>query len=95
MNARICLVRSGHLGDVLLSEPIAECFVRNGFETHLCTNSIDIGLCLDSYSVVRPYEDYLEGRLHGYDRIHLLRYEMHHCAHHLDAYADDAGVAFR
>lgn len=95
MRGRVCVVRSGHLGDVVLSEPVAAALVEEGWEVHLCTAFTDVGACLDSYSVVRPFRDYLEGTLTGYERIHLLRYELLPRSHHLDAYAVDAGVTLR
>jgi hypothetical protein len=92
MSSTICIVRKGHLGDVVLTEPIAAAFRHIGWDVHLCTDCCDIGLCLATYTTVRPFDDYLSGRLSGYDRIHVLRYELHRRTHHLDAYAADAGV---
>ena len=77
---------------MLLSEPVAASFCQKGFEVHLSTECLNIGLCLESYSRVRPFSDYIDGRLQGYERIHVMRYEMHQRMHLLDAFAADAGI---
>lgn len=92
MKERVCIVRKGHMGDVILSEPIAASLIEMGSSVSLCTEYEQVGRLLSSYSTVHPYADFIEDRLGGYDRVHVLRYELHPHSHYLDAYSDDIGV---
>lgn len=92
MIRRICIVRVGHIGDVILTEPIAAAFVREGWIVDLCTDCLQIGHLLSSYHQVIAFNNYLDGRLLDYERIHLIRYELHREMHYIDAYAADVGI---
>jgi ADP-heptose:LPS heptosyltransferase len=93
MKDNICIVRKGHLGDVILTEPIAASLTAAGFSVALCTEYQNVGRLLASYSAVHPYTDFLDHKLGCYDRAHELRYELHPYSHYLDAYAHDVGIS--
>ncbi len=93
MTDKICIVRKGHMGDVILTEPIAASLTTAGFNVALCTEFENVGRLLASYTEVRPYTDFLGGKLGSYDKAHELRYELHPYSHYLDAYADDIGIS--
>jgi ADP-heptose:LPS heptosyltransferase len=92
MNDKICLVRKGHMGDVILTEPIAASLTAVGFTVALCTEYLNVGHLLENYAAVHPYTDFLDDKLGSYDKVHELRYELHPYSHYLDAYADDVGI---
>lgn len=93
MKDKICIVRKGHMGDVVLTEPIAASLTVAGFTVALCTEYQNVGRLLASYTAVHPYTDFLDHKLGSYDRAHELRYELHPSSHYLDAYADDIGIS--
>lgn len=93
MKDNLCIVRKGHMGDVILTEPIAASFMASGLTVALCTEHEKIGHLLASYTEVHPYTDFLDHKLGSYDKVHVLRYELHPHSHYLDAYADDIGVS--
>jgi hypothetical protein len=93
MKDKICIVRKGHMGDVILTEPIAASLTGAGFTVALCTEHLNVGRLLASYTTVHPYTDFLDHKLGAYDTAHELRYELHPYSHYLDAYADDIGIS--
>lgn len=95
MKDKLCIVRKGHMGDVILTEPLAASLVADGFTIALCTEHEKIGRLLASYTKVHPYTDFLNHKLDSYDKVHVLRYELHPHRHYLDAYADDIGVILK
>lgn len=92
MEEKVCIVRKGHMGDVILTEPIAASLMAAGFTVALCTEYEKAGRLLASYTTVHPYTDFLEQKLNSYNRVHILRYELHPHHHYLDAYADDINI---
>lgn len=80
------------MGDVILTEPVAASLQAAGHTVALCTEYERVGRLLASYNEVRPYADFANRKLDGFDRVHELRYEMHPYSHYLEAYADDIGV---
>lgn len=92
MSGKVCIVRKGHMGDVILSEPVAASLTEAGFAVTLCTQYEKVAGLLGSYTEVRPYKDFLDNKLGSYDKVHVLRYELHPYSHYLDAYAEDIGI---
>lgn len=92
MGEKICIVRKGHMGDVIFSEPVAAALRAAGHDVALCTEYERVGRLLASYYEVLPYSDFTGGKLVGFDRVHELRYELRPYSHYLDAYAEDVGV---
>jgi hypothetical protein len=80
------------MGDVILTEPIAASLAESGVSVALCTEYEEVGRLLASYTELHPYTDFLDHKLWDYDRVHVLRYELHPHSHYLDAYAHDIGV---
>jgi hypothetical protein len=93
MPNKICIVRKGHMGDVILTEPVAASLSAKGHTVALCTEYERIGELLDSYAEIRPYTDFLNHKLCSYDKIHEIGYELYPYSHYLDAYAADLGVS--
>lgn len=89
----ICLVRRGHMGDVLLTEPIARALRTQCDSIVLCTEFEAAGRLLPIYDAVLPYEDFINGRLDPSLQQIVLVYEIYPGCHHLDGFARYAGVS--
>jgi len=70
----ICLVRSGHLGDVVMTEPVARFLSRYIGDISLATEIKEVGKLFDIYSKIHPFNDLVEGKIHV-DAIVRLVYE--------------------
>lgn len=59
----ICLVRSGHLGDVVMTEPIARFLSRYIDDISLATEIKEADKLFDTYSKIYPFSDLVEGKI--------------------------------
>ena len=89
---RLCIVRRGHMGDVVLTEPIASALRPHYASVALCTEYVEAGRLLEIYDDVLPYSRRLERDLDDFQETIELIYEIFPGCNHLDGYARFAGV---
>lgn len=61
----ICLVRSGHLGDVVMTEPVARFLSKYVNNISLATEIKEVGKLFDVYNKIYPFNDLVEGKIHA------------------------------
>lgn len=88
---RLCIVRKGHMGDVILTEPIARALRKQYDWISLSTEFEHVGHILDTYNEVISYTA-LDSYSESFDRVLTLIYEASPNLHYLDAYAKCAGI---
>jgi hypothetical protein len=90
---RVHLVRKGHLGDVILTEPIARALKARGDEVVLVTEYTHAFGLMPTYDMVKGYVEY-DSHCHSTDleTFIVLAYEIHPELHYVDAFAQCAGV---
>lgn len=87
------LIRSGHMGDVLISQPIAGRLRRDFDYIKLYTEYVEAGLLLEGIDEVHPFSKRPEpNSVPPGDRIISLLYETIPGINHLDGFATAAGV---
>jgi len=88
----LCLIRRGHLGDVLLTEPVARHFRRQYDQVFLATNYPQVQLLLHAtYSGFIPYTE-LESCTIPFDQVIHLEYEPYPHLSYIEGYACAAGI---
>jgi ADP-heptose:LPS heptosyltransferase len=91
--SELWLVRKGHMGDVILTEPVARALRERYSRLVLVTQYVAIGRLLEAYDAVRGYtEEFVTAPPKNADRL-VLTYEHRRDLHYLDAYADSARVS--
>jgi hypothetical protein len=86
-------VRKGHLGDVILSEPIARATKSKGYRVALVTEYVHAGILLPVYDKILPYSYYTEILNGSKDEDYtVLAYELHPDDHYIDGYAKCADI---
>jgi len=87
------LVRKGHLGDVILTEPVARAVKRSGRRVVLVTEYDHVRPLLSVYDEVLPYSHYIDVLVKSKDiDFVVLAYELHPQYHYVDGFAICAGV---
>lgn len=93
-NRTVFIVRKGHLGDVILTEPIARTLKAAGHNVILVTEYTHVGAILPTYDAVRPYTFFLHSNKTDKEGPFLsLAYELHPELHYIDAFAKCAEVS--
>ncbi len=92
-SGRLCILRSGHMGDILLAEPVIARLRETYAHVTIYTDYPDAARLTGVYDDVRPYREHYDIRDGEYDRIIRLVYEIYPGINHLDGYARCAGVA--
>lgn len=88
----ICLVRSGHLGDVIMTEPIGRFFRTQYDKVYLATNFTDAKLLIgDSYSDFIKFNE-LESCPIEFDKQIILNYELSPNLNYIEGYAKSADI---
>src|SRR3989338_2260439 len=59
----ICLVRSGHLGDVIMTEPVAKFLLKFSDTISLATKITDAGQLLGTYTHIYDYNDLISNQI--------------------------------
>jgi ADP-heptose:LPS heptosyltransferase len=85
------LVRKGHMGDVILTEPVARALRTRYHRIVLVTKYVAIGRLLQAYDEVRDYAEFAHAPASAVDLL-TLTYEHRRDLHYLDAYAEMAHV---
>ncbi len=91
----VCLVRKGHMGDVILTEPIARALRTTYNRVVLCTDYLQIARLLDSYDEILPYARYVFNELSEFSKVIVLSYELYPGCHYIDGYAQSAQVRLK
>lgn len=88
----ICLIRSGHLGDVIMTEPIGRFFKSQFDEVYLATDFIQAKLLIgDSYTDFIKFGE-LESCTIKFDRQIILNYELSPQNNYIEGYANSANI---
>lgn len=88
----LCLIRRGHLGDVLLTEPIARYFRSRYDQVFLATNYLQAQALLQAtYSGFIPYPELERCNIPFHRTIHL-EYEPYPHLSYMEGYACAAGI---
>lgn len=61
----ICLVRSGHLGDVVMTEPVARFLSKYINNIYLATDIKEASKLFDVYNKVYPFNDLIDGKIYA------------------------------
>lgn len=86
------VLRVGHMGDVLLTEPIAAALRPDFRNVILYTDYMEAGRLMPVYDEVRPFLDTSQVITGPGDRVLKLLYEVYPGTNHLDGFARCAGV---
>ncbi|HWY63419.1 MAG TPA: glycosyltransferase family 9 protein [Rhizomicrobium sp.] len=86
------VVRKGHIGDVIITEPVVRVLKRQFNRALLYTHYIEAGRLLEIYDDVLPYDLKPAEVTRPGDAIFNPLYEVFPGANHLDGYARAAGV---
>lgn len=90
--SRICLIRSGHLGDVIMTEPIGRFFQSQYDEVYLATDFIRAKLLIgDSYTDFIKFSE-LESCTINFDKQIILNYELSPQSNYIEGYANSANI---
>lgn len=90
--SKICLIRSGHLGDVIMTEPIGRFFQSLYDEVYLATDFIQAKLLIgDSYTDFIKLSE-CETCNTEFDRKILLNYELSPNSNYIEGYANSANI---
>lgn len=93
--SRICLIRSGHLGDVIMTEPIGRFFQSHYDEVYLATDFIQAELLIgDSYRGFIKFSE-LESCAIKFDRKIILNYELSPDSKYIEGYANSANIVLK
>lgn len=93
MSARtLHVLRVGHMGDVLLTEPIAAALRGDFQKVVLYTDHVEAGRLMPVYDEVRPFLDESRVIIRPGDRVLKLLYEIYPGINHLEGFARCAGV---
>lgn len=92
-DGRLCILRSGHMGDVLIIEPVVASLRRSYAHVTLFTDYPDAAELTGAFDIVRPYLEHLQIQAGEFDRVLRLVYEIYPGVNHLDGYARCAEVA--
>ena len=88
----LCIIRKGHLGDVILTEPIAREFKKHFDSVYLCTEYLQTEYLLaNTYDGFIPYSQ-KENLNNLFDKVLVIIYETHPDLHYIDAYAKSVGI---
>src|ERR1035438_1416248 len=90
---RLCIVRRGHMGDVILTEPVASALVKDYDRVVLYTEFLNIGNYLAIYDEVLPFSLYEESAVKESDTVISPLYEIYPGCNHLDGFARSCGVS--
>lgn len=91
--SRICLIRSGHLGDVIMTEPIGRFFRTKYDEVYLATDFIQAKQLIgDSYTDFIKFSE-LENCSIVFDKQIILNYELSPNHNYIDGYAKSADIS--
>lgn len=89
----ICLVRNGHLGDVVITEPVARFlskFVKNVF---LATEVKGAETLFNTYDTIYPYSDLVEGKIRSDVVVRLVHEWSDNTKTYINGYMESVGFS--
>lgn len=89
---KLALIRGGHMGDVLLTEPVARVLRRDFDQITFFTDYPHVAELMDVFDDVRAYSDRPRSQNREFDRVLELVYEIYPGTNHLQGYARCAGI---
>lgn len=89
---RLAIIRRGHIGDIVLMEPIVDALRATYPHVTLFTDYPRAAELLGVFDEVLPYDEHSVIATGDFDRTICLKYEIYPGAAHLDGYARNAGV---
>src|ERR1051326_1748754 len=89
------LIRKGHMGDVILTEPIARALRQDYDNLILFTDYVNVGKLLEAYDEVREFSQLETLQASCNIEKLILAYELHPALHYLDGFAECAGITLR
>jgi hypothetical protein len=90
---RLCILRSGHMGDIFITEPVIVRLRETYAHITIFTDYPDAARPTGAYDDVRPYREHCDIKDGEFDRVLGLVYEIYPGINHLDGYARCAGVS--
>ncbi len=92
---KLGIIRRGHMGDILLIEPIIDALRDSYKSITIFTDYPHVADLLGIFDTVLPYDEHQRIQPWDFDRTLCLKYEIYPGVNHLDGYAIDAGVTLR
>src|SRR5688572_19634849 len=92
---KLAIIRRGHMGDILLTEPVIRVLRSTYDHVTIFTDFPEVADLLGIFDAIRPYEDHKKIPLTAFDRSIGLVYETYSGFNHLDGYAKCAGVSLQ
>ncbi len=89
---KLGILRKGHMGDVLLTEPVVRVLRQEFDHVTLYTDFPAVGRLIEAYDEILPYDKRLEISEGQFERVTELSYEGFPGINHLDGYARCADI---
>mgnify|MGYP001564242626 CR=1 FL=1 len=87
----ICLVRSGHLGDVVMTEPVAKFLSRLVRDVSLVTEVKEAETLFNTYRAIYPYSDLVQGNIKSDAVVRLVHEWSDNTKTHINGYMESVG----
>ena len=89
---KLGILRKGHMGDVLLTEPVVRVLRQEFDHVTLYTDFPAVGKLIEAYDEILPYDKRVEISAEQFERVIELSYEGFAGINHLDGYARCADI---
>jgi len=89
----ICLVRSGHLGDVVMTEPVAKFLSKFIKNVSLATEVKEAETLFDTYHTIYPYSDLVEGNIRSDAVVRLVHEWSDNTKTYINGYMESVGFS--
>lgn len=89
----ICLVRSGHLGDVVMTEPVARFLSKYVNDIYLATDIREASKLFDVYNKIYPFNDLIDGKIYADAVIRLVHERSDNKKTYIQGYMESVGFS--
>ncbi len=89
----ICLVRSGHLGDVVMTEPVARFLSKFVKNVSLATEVKEADTLFNTYDTIYPYSDLVEGKIRSDAVVRLVHERSDNAKTYINGYMESVGFS--
>ncbi|MBU6431332.1 glycosyltransferase family 2 protein [Patescibacteria group bacterium] len=89
----ICLVRTGHLGDVVMTEPVARFLSKYVNNVSLATEIKEAGKLFDVYNKIYPFNDLVDGKIHADAIVRLVHERSDNKKTYIQGYMESVGFS--
>lgn len=89
----ICLVRSGHLGDVVMTEPVAKFLSKFVKNVSLATEVKEAETLFDTYHTIYQYSDLVEGKIKSDVVVRLVHEWSNNTKTYINGYMESVGFS--